>query len=158
MRLYSNMPLLSVSWPCMASLYQRQNSIASVFSLGVSCERHFDHAGNLHQHQKGCTNKTKFVYPGGFHQDRENIFERLDQYEIHVPENECTFPWYICYDYEALLQKIHDQPTDMLQWTHKHVPVSVSICSNVKGHTVYLVSSDVDVKCKVHISTLKMWT
>ena len=38
-----------------------------------SCERHFDHAGNLHQHQKGCTNKTKFVYPGGFHQDRENI-------------------------------------------------------------------------------------
>ena len=27
MRIYSNMRLLSVSWPCMASLYQRHNSI-----------------------------------------------------------------------------------------------------------------------------------
>ncbi|MEW8119475.1 MAG: hypothetical protein AB2792_20110, partial [Candidatus Thiodiazotropha sp.] len=123
-----------------------------------SCERHFDHAGNLHQHQKGCTNKTKFVYPGGFHQDRENIFERLDQYEIHVPENERTFPWYICYDYEALLQKIHDQPTDMLQWTHKHVPVSVSICSNVKGHTepVCLVESQQDQLVEKMVSQMSV--
>ena len=123
-----------------------------------SCERHFDHAGNLHKHQKGCTNKTKFVYPGGFHQDRENIFERLDQYENHMPENERTFPWYICYDYEALLQKIHDQPTDMLQWTHKHVPVSVSICSNVKGHTepVCLVESQQDQLVEKRVSQMSV--
>ena len=36
MRLYSIMRLLSVSWPCMASLYQRHNSIVS----GVSCCGH----------------------------------------------------------------------------------------------------------------------
>ncbi|MEW8548702.1 MAG: hypothetical protein AB2693_34810, partial [Candidatus Thiodiazotropha sp.] len=30
-----------------------------------SCQRHFDHAGNLHKHQKTCINKTQFVYPGG---------------------------------------------------------------------------------------------
>ena len=35
MRLYSNICLLSVSWPCMASLYYRHNSIASVFFLGL---------------------------------------------------------------------------------------------------------------------------
>ena len=101
-----------------------------------TCERHFKQAGDLHRHQKSCSNKTKFMYPGGgFHQDRESIFEKLDQYEIHVLEDIRTFPWLICYYFEVLLRKIQDQATDMLQWTHKHVPVSVSICSNVEGHT-----------------------
>ena len=100
-----------------------------------TCQRHFDHAGNLHRHQKSCTNKTKFVYPGGFHRARETIFDRLDQYDIHVSEEDRTFPWYICYDFEALLQKVQDQSTDMLQWTHRHVPISVSLCSNVEGYS-----------------------
>ena len=43
MRLYSTMRLLSVSWPCMASLYQRHNSIASVLwvCVGKSCISRF---------------------------------------------------------------------------------------------------------------------
>ena len=98
------------------------------------CDRHFKQAGDLHRHQNICTNKTKFVYPGGFHQARESIFERLEQYDIHVPENDRTFPWFVCYDFEVLLQKIQDQTADMLQWTHKHIPISVSICSNVEGY------------------------
>ena len=111
-----------------------------------TCQRHFDHAGNLHRHQKSCTNKTKFVYPGGFHRARESIFDRLEQYNIHVSEEDRTYPWYICYDFEALLQKVQDRPTDTLQWTHKHIPVSVSLCSNVEGHSepTCIVESDQD--------------
>lgn len=30
---------------------------------------------------------------------------------------------------------MNEQPTYMLEWTHKHVPVSVSICGNVEGFT-----------------------
>ena len=52
-----------------------------------TCKRHFDHAGNLHRHQKSCANKIKFVYPGGFHRDRDSIFDQLDQYDIQVPED-----------------------------------------------------------------------
>ena len=100
-----------------------------------TCQRHFKQAGDLHRHQKSCTNKTKFVYPGCFHRARENIFERLDQYDIHVTEKDRVFPWYICYDFEALLERLQDQQTDMLQWTHRHVPISVSLCSNVEGHS-----------------------
>ena len=100
-----------------------------------TCERHFQQACHLNSHQKSCSSKTKFVYPGGFHRTRDNIFETLDQYEIHVPEDERTFPWFVCYDFEALLQKIQDRPTEALHWTAKHIPVSVSICSNVEGYT-----------------------
>ena len=34
-----------------------------------------------------------------------------------------------------MLEPVDDRPTVMLQWTQKHVPVSVSICSSVEGYT-----------------------
>ena len=63
-----------------------------------------------------------------------------------MSEEDRTYPWYICYDFEALLQKVQDRPTDTLQWTHKHIPVSVSLCSNVEGHSepTCIVESDQD--------------
>ena len=123
-----------------------------------TCERHFDRAGNLNRHQKICINKTKLVYPGGFHRARENIFDQLDQYAIHVPEDQRTFPWFVCYDFEALLQKADDLPTESLQWTHRHVPISVSICSNVEGHIqpVCIVDQDQDSLVQLMLSALEV--
>lgn len=100
-----------------------------------TCDRHFDRSFNLHRHQRKCSQQTKYVFPGGFHQPRDSIFDKLDQFGINVPEDQRTFPWFICYDFEALLRKVSDKPTDFLQWTQQHVPVSVSLCSNIEGHT-----------------------
>ncbi|MES9993656.1 MAG: C2H2-type zinc finger protein, partial [Candidatus Thiodiazotropha sp.] len=99
-----------------------------------TCDRHFKKSSDLHRHQRTCTNKTNYVFPGGFHRMKESIFEELDKYGIDVPKEERTFPWFICYDFEAILKKVDDRPTEMLTWTHQHVPISVSICSNVEGH------------------------
>ena len=145
------------------NLYENHLSYIRDFSMYAqkyqckTCQRHFLHAGHLHRHQNSCINKTKFVYPGGFHQATENIFHRLDTFEIHVPEGDRTFPWFVCYDFEALLQKVHDQPTDMLQWTHKHIPISVSICSNVEDHTnpLCLVDADQDQLVKSMVNHIK---
>ena len=144
------------------NLYENHMSFIRDFSMYAqkyqckTCQRHFGHAGHLHRHQKICLNKTKFVYPGGFHQAKESIFDQLDQFEIRVPEKERTFPWFVCYDFEALLQKIQEQPTDMLQWTHKHMPVSVSICSNVEGYLdpVCLVDGDQDKLVQSMVSVM----
>ena len=121
-----------------------------------TCDRHFDHAGNLHRHQKVCSNQTKYVYPGGFYQVRDNIFDQLDQYEIHVSNDERTFQWFICFDFEALLQQVHDRPTEFLQWTQKHLPISVSICSNVEGHTnpMCIVEIDQDQLVEKMVATM----
>ena len=100
-----------------------------------TCERHFKLAGDLYRHQRNCANQTKFVYPGGFHRANESIFTKLEQFDINVPEDDRTFPWFICYDFEAILQKVDDHPSQFLQWTQEHKPISVSICSNVHGHT-----------------------
>ena len=123
------------------NLYQNHLSYIRDFAVYAkkyqckTCERHFDRSFNLHRHQQSCDKKTHFVYPGGFYQSTESIFEKLEQYDIHVPEKERLFPWFICYDLEALLEPVDDRPTIMLQWTQKHIPVSVSICSNIKGYT-----------------------
>ena len=111
----------------------------------------------MHKHQNTCINKTKFVYPGGFRQARENVFDRLDQYDIHVPEDQRTIPWYICYDFEALLQKVQDCPTESLQWTQKHIPISVAICSNVVGHTdpVCIVETEQDQLVKSMVTHMR---
>ena len=59
----------------------------------------------------------------------------MDQYDIHVPDEDGTFPWFVCYDFEAILEKTNERPTEMLTRTQRHVPISVSICSNVEGYS-----------------------
>ena len=117
------------------NLYQNHLSYIRDFAIYAkkcqckTCERHFDRSFILHQHKRSCDKKMHFVYPGGFYQSTESIFEKLEQYDINVRKKSDFFPWYICYDPEALLEPVDDCPTVMLQWTQKHVPVSVSICS-----------------------------
>ncbi|KAJ8315887.1 hypothetical protein KUTeg_006563 [Tegillarca granosa] len=45
-----------------------------------TCERHFDHIGHLHVHQRTCFNKTKYVLPVGFLKSSETIFEKLEAF------------------------------------------------------------------------------
>ncbi|KAJ8314770.1 hypothetical protein KUTeg_006920 [Tegillarca granosa] len=100
-----------------------------------TCDRHFYRSNNLLKHQRICTNKTKYVFPGGFFKANESIFEKLEQFGIVVPETERIFPWFITYDMESMLERVSESSTERLVWTQKHVPISVSICSNVEGYT-----------------------
>ncbi|XP_053391893.1 uncharacterized protein LOC128554633 [Mercenaria mercenaria] len=122
-----------------------------------TCERHFKHIRDLHRHQKICTNKTKYIYPGGFYKSRDSIFEELEQFGINVPKDQRTYPWILCYDFEAMLQKVNERPTEYLQWTQKHVPISVSICSNVEGHTepMCIVEPDQDLLVQKMIEAMQ---
>ncbi|KAJ8310173.1 hypothetical protein KUTeg_012038 [Tegillarca granosa] len=107
---------------------------ANKFQCSI-CERHFDQFHNLRQHQKVCTNKTKYIHPGKFYKMPATLFEKLEEFGITVPLEERNFPWFICYDFESILENVELQQTTNLQWTRKHVPISVSICSNVPEHT-----------------------
>jgi len=99
-----------------------------------TCDRHFDRVFNLKRHQRICTNKTKYVYPGGFFKPPQTIFHKLADYGIVVPESQRTFPWFIVFDFEAMLTKSQERNSEKLQWTQKHVPISVSVCSNVPDY------------------------
>jgi len=119
---------------CYAKKYQCQ-----------TCDRMFYTPFNLLRHYKTCTNKTKFVYPGGFFKAQQTIFEKLEECDIQVPPEEQIFPWFIAYDFEAMLQKLDATGDGKLQYTAKHVPISVSLCSNAPGHTKPVCIIDTDL-------------
>ena len=63
------------------------------------------------------------------------VFDKLEEYGICVPRTQRIFPWFIVYDFEAMLVPIQGEGSEKLSWTAQHIPISVSICSNVDGFT-----------------------
>ncbi len=110
------------------------------------CDRMFDHHSHYARHGKTCENKTRYEYPGGFYREQQTIFQQLEEFGIRVPERDRTFPWFAVFDFESILQKVDGDGTEKLQWTHKHLPISVSVCSNVPGYTTprCFVNADMD--------------
>ena len=66
-----------------------------------------------------------------------HLVDKLESVGINVPQSEKYFPNFIVWDMEAMLQKIQstsDSQDKKLQWLTKHVPISISIASNVSGY------------------------
>ena len=63
-----------------------------------------------------------------------SIFDCLEEFNIMMSEENRLYPWFIVYDFEAILSPVtEDQPTPHLKWMRKHKPISVSVASNVPG-------------------------
>lgn len=98
----------------------------------TSCDQLFPSAWRCMQHERRCENKTKLKFPGGFHDQRRNIFEQLDEYDIHVDNDIRHYPYFIVFDFEAILQAIDETQPGKFKWSAEHQPISVSVCSNVE--------------------------
>ena len=98
-----------------------------------TCHRHFKHVNNMKRHQLKCSGQTSYRFPGGFYSSPKTIFDKLAEQGIHVQER--FFKWFIVYDFEAMLEPIKESNSEKLAWTQRHVPISVSICSNVPDYT-----------------------
>ncbi|KAL5019438.1 hypothetical protein ScPMuIL_003476, partial [Solemya velum] len=114
-----------------------------------SCERHFERLYDFKRHRRTCSEITKYVYPGGFQRSGTTIFDQLEELGVCVPSDRRTYPWFAVYDFEALVQKVEGQATEKMQWTHRHVPISVSVSSNVPGFTEPSCIVDVEPKALV---------
>ena len=97
------------------------------------CLKLFDREWNMQRHYKNCYKRTKYNFPGGFHKSSVTIFDKLDSLGIHTPAKLRYYKHFVVWDMEAMLQKINQRTSDKLQWISRHVPVSVSITSNVQG-------------------------
>ena len=98
-----------------------------------SCQMHFKYVQSMKRHSLKCQGRTKHRFPGGFYSSPKTIFDKLEEYGIVVPAEERIFPWFLVFDFEAMLTPAQESKSDKLTWTAEHVPISVSICSNVEG-------------------------
>ena len=131
------------------NLYENHFSIISNFSRYARkfscrfCRRTSRSVSNLIRHEKSCSIRVKYTFPGGVYTPALSIFEELEQtLGIPIPDELQYFPWFAVYDFESVLkQNIPDQQDDLNQtsqntnWTTTHIPVCVSVSSNVEGYT-----------------------
>ena len=72
------------------------------------------------------------------------IFEKLEECDIWVPEKDRIFPWFIVYDFEAILEKV-ERKGEKLVYTTRHKPVSVAMATNAPHcDPVCYVETDID--------------
>ena len=89
---------------------------------------------SLKRHERTCDQVTKKKFVGGSYHSEPTVFELLEDEGIVVNEEDRYYPYRITYDYECYFDTTDLPPSsNKLYWKAKHVPLSVSICSNVPG-------------------------
>lgn len=69
--------------------------------------------------------------PRSVYRSAPSLFEQLEEEGIAVSDRFKYFPYWATYDIEAMQVPQQDlNNTEKLEWTVKHVPASVSLCSN----------------------------
>ena len=86
-------------------------------------------------HESTCEGGIRRVYKGGVYRPPASIFERLDDEGIIVEDVLRYYPYRATFDFECYFDR-HNLPADTntLQWSARHVPLSVSLASNVPGY------------------------
>ena len=90
-------------------------------------------AWKLRKHESTCTGGVRQVYPGGVYHSTSSVFERLEN--IRVAESLRYYPYRATFDFECWFDT-EQLPSDsgQVHWVARHVPLSVSVASNVPGH------------------------
>ena len=99
------------------------------------CGDSLSEAWKLRKHESTCTGGVRRVYPGGVYHSTPSVFERLDDENIRVSESFRYYPYRATFDFECWFDT-NQLPSDSAQvhWVARHVPLSISVASNVPGH------------------------
>ena len=90
---------------------------------------------DLHRHELTCEAGVNQIYKGGVYRPPSSIFERLDDEGIIASPVLRYFPYRATFDFECYFSDDRlPVNSDKLQWSARHVPLSVSVASNVPGY------------------------
>ena len=109
-------------------------SLYSATFVCQTCQKCFDFSWKLERHLATCDASTKVQYKNDVYRPKSTVFDKLDELEIHVDEEDRYAEYFITYDFEALLSNTAT-PSSTSNTVHEnvHIPVSVSVCSNIPG-------------------------
>ena len=117
------------------------NNISALFKAFrcTTCDTCFSKAGNLEQHLVTCSDRVKNIYPKNFFELRETLFEKLDALNIPYRNEQKLFKNLAIFDFESICVKANSyKQTETTTWIGKHVPISVSISSNLIPEPIFL--------------------
>ena len=95
------------------------------------CSRVFTKLSNMKRHFGKCGKVVRHKYPGDYCDKYQSVFDKLESFNIYVPKQDRLYDWFIVYDYESILVKHDEAQKGKMKLIASHIPVSVSVCSNV---------------------------
>ena len=96
------------------------------------CDTFFNRTFNLERHLTTCNEGVKNIYPRNVYQIRETLFDKLDSFGIKYTSQQKLFKNLGIFDFESIfVQEETFRDTNTTTWILKHVPISVSISSNL---------------------------
>ena len=85
----------------------------------------------------------KHIYPKNVYEVRETLFEKLEGFNLPVSEDNKLFNNLAIFDFESISVPTEElKETQTTTWIGKHVPVSVSISSNLIDEPIFLYNKD----------------
>ena len=90
-----------------------------------------------------CSDRVKHIYPKTVYEVRETLFEKLDAFNIPYRKEQKLFKNLAIFDFESncVKENSHKQ-TETTTWIGKHVPISVSISSNLIPEPIFLCNAN----------------
>jgi len=116
-----------------------ESHFSYIFDVSKYCQRYecphcseFWTSHNFHRHVRTCDAQVKYTYVGGVYNNKKTAFDQLEQLGINVPPEDRFYPYRSTFDYESYFDK-SDLPDagEKSVWVARHMPCSVSVCSNV---------------------------
>ena len=108
-----------------------------------NCDTFFNRTFNRERHSITCSEGVKNVYPRNVYQIRETLFDKLDSFGINYTSEQKLFRNLAIFDFESIcVQEETFRDTITSTWIGKHVPISVSISSNLVEEPIFLCNSD----------------
>ena len=103
----------------------------------------FPKTGNLERHLVTCSDRVKHIYPKIVYELRKTFFEKLDAFNILYKNEQKLFKNLAIFDFESICVKEDSyKQTETTTWIEKHVPISVSISSNLIPEPIFLCNAN----------------
>ena len=108
-----------------------------------TCDTYFQKTGNLERHLVRCSERVKHIYPKNVYQLRETLFDKLDSFGIQYTDEQRLFTNLAVFDFESIcIPEEKFKNTETTTWIGKHVPISVSISSNLIAKPIFFCNSN----------------
>ena len=117
------------------------NNINALFKAFrcTTCDTFFSKKENLERHLVTCSDRVKHIYPKNCYELRETLFEKLDAFNIPDGSEQKLFKNLAIFDFESTCVKEESyKQTETTTWIGNHVPISVSISSNLTPEPIFL--------------------
>ena len=118
------------------------NALCKAFRCST-CDTYFQKHGNLERHLLRCSELVKHIYPKNVYQLRETLFDKLDSFESQYTDDQKLFHNLAVFDFESIcIPEEKFKNTETTNWIGKHVPISVSISSDLIAEPLFRYNSN----------------